>query len=327
MNLARLLAGGAKIAGSTLEGFGIDKNRRIADALNQQKQAADERRDAVLNAIAGRSYDPNRGAVVNVATGTASPVAGLPAPIQEPVEYTPAKFMSGGKAVQGFTTKGGGYFDASRNPVADATPYEEPKTAPKPNLVPVDTPTPDGGVKRVLAEERPGLEVPGPNNIMAGSAALKKQIAANKSQLLVIDDALAELEKNPDAVGLKRGVGEIIPFMGGVQDQINQRFDPEGVGARAQIANIGSLKLHDRSGAAVTISEFPRLKPFIPTSADTPDAIRRKMAKLREGIEAETAELERSISTRPAGATPPTAGVASADPEFDALMAKYKKKP
>lgn len=292
MNLARLLAGGAQVAGSTLEGFGIDRQRRVTDALHATKEKRDAERDRVLNALTVAQTNKLSAPVVRERPQTVNPGEGVLNPET-------------------------GKYDI---PV----PALE-KPAPKVNLVPVDEPRADGTVRRVLRPEEPGLEVPGPNNIMAGSAALKKQIASNRSQLLVIDDALAELNKNPDAVGLKRGVGEVIPFLGGVQDQINQRFDPEGVGARAQIANIGSLKLHDRSGAAVTISEFPRLKPFIPTSADTPDAIRTKLAKLREGIEAETAEIERSISTRPAGGAASGPRAAAPDPEFEALMAKYRK--
>jgi hypothetical protein len=103
----------------------------------------------------------------------------------------------------------------------------------------------------------------------------------------VIDDALRELDAHPKSVGLTRG----LPFIG---DRLDPRADPEGVGARAQIANVGSLKIHDRSGAAVSVHEFPRLAPFVPLLSDPPEAIRTKLAKLKEALEIETQELERS---------------------------------
>jgi hypothetical protein len=64
-------------------------------------------------------------------------------------------------------------------------------------------------------------------------------------------------------------------------DAILPRIDPLGVDARAEIADIGSLKIHDRSGAAVTISEAPRLMPFIPKSSDDPDTALKKLRRLK----------------------------------------------
>jgi hypothetical protein len=118
-------------------------------------------------------------------------------------------------------------------------------------------------------------------------AGIKKAIAANTEKLSVLDDALKELNARPDAVGLIRGV----PVVG---DALNQRIDPEGVAARAQIANIGSMIIHDRSGAAVTVHEMPRLSPFVPKVTDTPETIRTKLAKLRAAIEVETGALQKS---------------------------------
>lgn len=162
-------------------------------------------------------------------------------------------------------------------------------------------------VTRVGAAKAPGN---------AGAATLTKAVATNKTQLAVIDDALKELAGHESAVGLSRG----LPLIG---DRLDPRIDPKGVAARAQIANIGSLKIHDRSGAAVSVHEFPRLAPFIPTVSDPPAAIRVKLQKLREAIALETDALSQASGS--AGGPPPTGG--SADPEFDALMAKYSKRP
>lgn len=90
-----------------------------------------------------------------------------------------------------------------------------------------------------------------------------------------IDRAWAEVDKNPDALGLKN----YFP------DFVMQRADPSGVNARAAITNLGSQIIHDRSGAAVTISETPRLLPFIPQKTDTPDAAKKKLTMLRKEME------------------------------------------
>ena len=76
----------------------------------------------------------------------------------------------------------------------------------------------------------------------------------NSKQIKFIDETLAEIEKYKGAFGLQNALPEAI----------TQRRDPKGVNARARVSNIGSLKIHDRSGAAVSAMEFPRLRPFIP---------------------------------------------------------------
>ena len=53
------------------------------------------------------------------------------------------------------------------------------------------------------------------------------------------------------------------------------------------ITDIGSLVLHDRSGAAVTASETPRLLPFIPLPTDDKDTARRKLVRFKQIYEQE----------------------------------------
>lgn len=58
---------------------------------------------------------------------------------------------------------------------------------------------------------------------------------------------------------------------------ILNRVDPTGTDARAISADLGSMVIHDRSGAAVTASEIPRLNPFIPRGGDDPITVRKKL--------------------------------------------------
>ena len=64
--------------------------------------------------------------------------------------------------------------------------------------------------------------------------------------------------------------------------QTLNRLDPKGTVTRAAIADIGSMIMHDRSGAAVTASESPRLKPFIPLITDSVDTAKKKLERLRQ---------------------------------------------
>ena len=101
-----------------------------------------------------------------------------------------------------------------------------------------------------------------------------------------IDQALADLRTYPQGVGM----------IAMTPDFILQRTDPDGVRVRAALADIGSLIIHDRSGAAVTASEYPRLKPFIPLPTDSAETARTKLIRLREILSGEAAAIESDYS-------------------------------
>lgn len=105
---------------------------------------------------------------------------------------------------------------------------------------------------------------------------------SNRTSLRQIQEAIAAIRANPGALGLKNYMPEAW----------TQRGDPGGVKTRAPVANIGSLIIHDRSGAAVTAAETPRLKPFVPQVTDTPEAAIDKLEALAREIENRNAEIE-----------------------------------
>jgi len=116
-------------------------------------------------------------------------------------------------------------------------------------------------------------------------------IIKNDQSLNQIDKAIGLLSGaleggDKDATGLK----------GYLPNQILNRAYPEGVKTRAVIADIGSLKLHDRSGAAVTASEFPRLAPFIPSEKDDPKTALVKLKQLRAVAAGEQEALQSTYS-------------------------------
>jgi len=106
-------------------------------------------------------------------------------------------------------------------------------------------------------------------------AAQSGAYTGNASTIKDIDDAMKAVQENPNAFGLQFGIS----------DEANQRLDPKGVGPRAKVANIGSLKIHSRAGSATTASETPRLKPFIPAVHNDPKAILDKLKELRAEAE------------------------------------------
>lgn len=98
-------------------------------------------------------------------------------------------------------------------------------------------------------------------------SAIQTKLLENQSNYDFISEALREGKKYPDAFGFKT----FFP------SEAVSRVDKKGVTARAFVQNISSLKIHDRSGAAVTAAEFPRLKPFIPAAGDPWDVVEEKL--------------------------------------------------
>ncbi len=128
-----------------------------------------------------------------------------------------------------------------------------------------------------------------------------KAIQENRTALAKLDKAISEVTAYPDAFGAK----------GYIPDFALQRFNPEGVKARAAVADIGSMVINQRSGAAVSAAEFPRLTPFIPSVRDDPETVKAKLANMRAEMAAMVAEDEEFYS--PANgyrAVPPRAAAA-----------------
>lgn len=105
---------------------------------------------------------------------------------------------------------------------------------------------------------------------------VQNTLRENAGRLSQIDAALAEVTAYPAAFGLTNAIPGA--------ELVTQYTDPQGVRARAAVADIGSKQINDRSGAAVTISEYPRLAPFVPKASDKPEVVKEKLKKLRDGI-------------------------------------------
>lgn len=171
-----------------------------------------------------------------------------------------------------------------------------------------------GNPVQKVVELEPGTTFPAIPKPTAGdktTAAERKAQAEANLGVASIDDAISELSK-PSAKGALGAANMVLP------ESVRQYTNPEGIVPRAVIANIGSLKLHDRSGAAVTASEFPRLKPFIPSASDTPEAAVKKLGKMRD----EYVRMQQEWGAVPKVA--PAAGPYS-DPDKEARYQAWKR--
>lgn len=140
--------------------------------------------------------------------------------------------------------------------------------------------------KRLGAGQAPvGVPVMGPDNqpltkpLKDIPSSVVSGMQENNRSLTKINTALAAITGDPnktlpkDFIADKSATG----FKGYLPNGALARMDPKGVDTRALIADIGSLKIHDRSGAAVTASESPRLLPFIPLASDDPATVVKKL--------------------------------------------------
>ena len=145
--------------------------------------------------------------------------------------------------------------------------------------------------KREAADRALQLQIAGIKAASKGSggdldrlpAAQITAYVGNQKAVGDIDQAIKLVEANPNAVGYK----------GYLPDVAISRMGTDAEKAtRAAIANIGSLKMHDRSGATVTVGEEPRLLPFIPKINDDKDTVIRKMKNLRREAEKHNLTIE-----------------------------------
>ena len=116
--------------------------------------------------------------------------------------------------------------------------------------------------------------------------SINTAIIANQTAANQLDRAIA-LVSGTDLPGMT-GDTEATGLKGYLPNAILNRIDPKGVSARAEIADIGSLKINDRSGAAVTASETPRLMPFIPLATDDKETVLKKLNRLKLEVANET---------------------------------------
>jgi hypothetical protein len=117
--------------------------------------------------------------------------------------------------------------------------------------------------------------------------AMSLIVSNQTASMANLQNAIKQVELHPGAFGAQN---YLLP------DAVIQRTDPGGVPARAGVANLASMKIHDRSGAAVTVGEIPRLRPFIPNVGDEPSVVVSKMRDLFREMKVENDAYLKTIS-------------------------------
>jgi LysM repeat protein len=110
------------------------------------------------------------------------------------------------------------------------------------------------------------------------------------SNKLNIAEKLLKGEKVGDIQGDPKAMIPIAGRLPGMGDAIDI-LDKGGVATRAAVADIGSQIILNRSGAAVTLQEFERSRPFIPKPTDAPDVVKTKIAYLKKIVQEENDAL------------------------------------
>jgi hypothetical protein len=181
-----------------------------------------------------------------------------------------------------------------------------------------------------------GNPVKGKSTERALPTSAAQKIFENQQNLRRAEQALALVSgndvKDENGSVVLKGDANATGYKGFLPDFILQRVDEQGNPARASIADLGSLIIHDRSGAAVTASEYPRLRPFIPLSTDKPQTAALKLKRFTDEyrkIGQEAADFYKESgykvptgALQPSGAAPQT-GLPSAS-AIEAELARRK---
>lgn len=173
----------------------------------------------------------------------------------------------------------GGSAPASGDPAG--TLYGAPKARPG-RMTPAEVASEGLDPKVVYYRNADGVPTAVSGQEKPRSAALPKVPAAtmagfieNNKGIRGIEETIKQINQNPTAVG---AWNKFTP------DFIASRWDPKGVNARAGLTDVGSLILHNRSGATVTIAETPRLLPFIPQKDDDAPTAIKKLRRLGQEL-------------------------------------------
>lgn len=182
----------------------------------------------------------------------------------------------------------------------------------------------------VALPKRPGpgaisaQPVAGPNGEQLGPPLRQIPSSANTA----IQGNLQNLQRARTALALVRGqnVGaatgdrSATGWKGYLPNSVLNRADPSGVDARAAIADLGSLVINDRSGAAVTAAEFPRLAPFIPQPTDDAATVEKKLVRFEQVYQQEM-EAQQAMYSREQGYKPSPILERAAKKQPDAMPA------
>lgn len=185
---------------------------------------------------------------------------------------------------------------------------------------------PDGQPVRGKSTER-ALPVSASKGLLENQENLRR---AEQAAALLEGKDITDAAGNVVMQGDREATGKkgLLSNLGVIGDKTLNWLDPKGVDARAAVGDLGSLIIHDRSGAAVTAAEFPRLRPFIPLSSDSPEVARKKVQRFKteyQNIQQEMTDFYKESGYKvPTGALRGGAGAPQAGWD-DAKESRYQE--
>ena len=155
-------------------------------------------------------------------------------------------------------------------------------------------------------------------------------LAENNKLLARMKAVEDQVKNNPSAFGLRNtAVGKYIAAPFGTGELYEQRINPAGqqahIGARAALSGLSAEKIHQMSGAAVSLSEWERLKGSIPQGTEDARVIMEKLAQMRRAIEAENDAIRTTYGIDDAAPEAPAPTAASAAPNGTATTPLYQQ--
>lgn len=264
----------AGVAGNVVAGANADRQNRLAAALAAKKQADEEARAKITNAIAGKSYDPTRGVVVDLQTETATPIPDLPSVAEKPMaphtvvtdrgiaEWNPAtKKWHLAEMETGPTPPtaphsgvGSGMVQGPSNtrstaPSSTVVPMKPP--APKPDLIPV---TQNG--KTVLVPKTEGLEIPDkdkPTPALMIASMNRLGLAEND-----ISSAIEAMERDENDPAFREELTAVTQALAAAAQTTP---DPHPHGVTGAVNNIGGTLIAGQ--AQKIMQEHPRVATYM----------------------------------------------------------------
>lgn len=294
MALNNILGAVATAAGNTVLGHAKDKEEALTRALRERQETRQRTQDALLERKTGADIEESLARAFSLRN-----------PRQE---IGPLEVVVGSDGKRTYQPRAAAVGQAAPEPVA-----------PSQYTFPVGQ---DGEGKPVVLRGNNRTGEIEPTNVAAparaggglSGAALRTAIANNRTQIASIDAAIAELDANPEAVGLKRGL-TAVPGMAKIGEIANQKMDPDGISARNKLGNVSSVVIQDRSGAAVSGKEWERLG-FVPDQAYDYDANRKKLLDMKAFAELKTREMEDAAGGSAAASTANKPGASSREQEL-----------
>ena len=337
-DILSILRGGAQVAGAGVGGYAVDRQQKIKQAMDAARAERDAENDRVMNLFRTTQIDRMNappppeieregGQLINVTEGTARPIEGYQAPPTKPRTQ-----VVDGQIVN---------VDEGK-----ATPIEGYKAPepPRPNLS-FQTVVPGEGQAPVIVgvDPKTGQKVSEVGTARPTGAQAKLTEAQEKSYLFYnlmkhaepqITAALSTGRIRPAAVTtyLQANAVSDIPLVGKAIGAVAQPLANANLNAEEQQMvragkDFAAGVLRKESGAAVTNSELLEVmgRYFPGMFGDKPEMTEAKNVARQQYMR--TMEDEASPAIQYYGRQPRATQQPTPDAEFDALMARYTKRP